>query len=86
MLMQMRTTINLPEDLIRKAKKAALETNTRLSEFIADATRVALNSRRRKRSRREFKIIASGNGGLLPGINSDDTSALLDMMCGIDKD
>jgi hypothetical protein len=81
----MRTTINLPDKLIREAKKAALETHTNLAEFIADAIRVSLGKRRRKLPRREFKIIPSGKGGLLPGVNLDDTSALLDRMDGIDK-
>jgi len=82
----MRTTINLPDDLILQTKKAALETHTNLAEFIADAIRVALDKRRPSLSRREFKIIPHGKGGLMPGVNLDDTSALLDRMDGIDKD
>ena len=82
----MRTTINLPDDLILGAKKAAREIQVCLSEFIADAIRVSLGKRRRKLPQREFKIIPSGKGGLLPGVNLDDTSALLDIMNGIDKD
>jgi hypothetical protein len=82
----MRTTINLPDDLILRVKKAAREIQVSLSEFIADAIRVPLGKRRRKLPRREFKIIPSGKGGLLPGVNLDDTSALLDIMDGIDKD
>jgi len=82
----MRTTINLPDDLILRAKNAAREIHVSLSEFIADAIRVALDKRRRRLSRREFKINPSGKGGLMPGVNLDDTSALLDTMDGFDKD
>jgi hypothetical protein len=81
----MRTTINLPDDLILRAKNAAREIHVSLSEFIADAIRAALDERRRRLSRREFKIIPSGKGGLMPGVKLDDTSALLDTMDGFDK-
>jgi metal-responsive CopG/Arc/MetJ family transcriptional regulator len=82
----MRIKIDLPEDLVQQAKEAAVEANATLSEFIADSIRLALDSRRRKASRREFKIITSGKNGLKPGVNLDDTSSLLDIMDGLDKD
>ena len=84
MLKHMRTTINLPDDLILQAKKAALDADTTLTEIITNALREALAKRRSKKARRDFKIIASGSGGLLPGVDLDDTSALLDIMDGID--
>jgi hypothetical protein len=84
MLKHMRTTINLPDDLMLRAKKAALDADTTLTEIIADALREALLKRCGKtRPRREFKVITSGSGGLLPGVDLDDTSALLDIMDGL---
>jgi hypothetical protein len=83
MLKHMRTTINLPDDLILQAKKAALDADTTLTEIIANALREALAKRHSKKARRDFKIIASGSGGLLPGVDLDDTSTLLDIMDGI---
>ena len=80
----MRTTINLPDDLILQAKKAALEADTTLTEIIGDALREALAKRGRKTPRKDFKIITYGKGGVLPGVDLDDTSALLDLMDGID--
>jgi len=38
----MRITINLPDDLVLQAKKAALEADTTLAEIIANALREAL--------------------------------------------
>jgi predicted transcriptional regulator len=81
-----RITINLPDDLVQRAKRAALESGTTLSKIIENALRESLAKPRRRLSRREFKIIACGKGGLMPGVNLDDTSALLDIMDGIDKD
>jgi hypothetical protein len=84
MLKHMRTTINLPDELILQAKKAALEADTTLTEIIGDALREALAKRRRKEPRKEFKLITYGKGGLQPGVDLDDTSALLDLMDGLD--
>jgi hypothetical protein len=80
----MRTTINLPDDLIQRAKMAALESGTTLTEIIADALRESLADRNSKKSKRDIKIVTSGRGGLLPGVDLDDTSAVLDIMDGID--
>ena len=79
----MRTTINLPDDLILQAKKAAVEADTTLTEIIANALRESLSRKRRKGPRKEFKVIAYGKGGVFPGVDLDDTSALLDLMEGI---
>ncbi len=83
MLRHMRTTINLPDELILRAKKAALESDTTLTEIIANALRESLAKPHRKKPKREFKIVASGRGGVFPGVDLDDTSALLDIMDGL---
>jgi hypothetical protein len=83
MLKHMRTTINLPDDLILQAKKAALDADTTLTEIIANALREALAKRRHNSAKREFKIVASGHGGVFPGVDLDNTSDLLDIMDGL---
>jgi hypothetical protein len=83
MLKHMRTTINLPDDLILQAKKAALDADTTLTEIIGNALREALAKRKNGKPRSEFKVNASGHGGLQPGVDLDDTSALLDIMDGL---
>jgi hypothetical protein len=80
----MRITINLPDDLILLAKKAALEADTTLTEIVAAALRAALSRRGGKQTRRNFKVITYGSGGLQPGVDLDNTSALLDRMDGLD--
>jgi hypothetical protein len=84
MLKHMRTTINLPDELILQAKKAALERDTTLTEIIANALRESLSRAARKEGRKEFKVITYGEGGTYPGVDLDDTSSLLDLMDGID--
>ena len=83
-LKHMRTTINLPDDLILQAKKAALDADSTLTEIIANALREALLKGRGKKPRTRFQTRSTyGSGGLLPGVDLDDTSALLDLMDGI---
>ena len=84
MLRHMRTTINLPDELIQRAKKAALEADTTLTEIIANALREALLRGRRKQPRRKIKLTTYGEGGTFPGVDLDDTSAVLDLMDGLD--
>lgn len=76
----LRITINLSKALLERAKKAALEAETTLSVFIESALWEALARRRSGKPRREFKVITYGNGGVLPGVNLDDSSALQDIM------
>ena len=84
MLKHMRTTINLPDELILQAKKAALEADITLTEIIENALREALAKRRREKPQSDDKLVASGHGGLQPGVDLDDTSSLLDLMDGLD--
>ncbi len=84
MLRHMRTTINLPDDLVLRAKKAALDANTTLTQIIVGALREALSKRRRSAPRKKFKIITYGEGGVLPGVDLSNTAALLDIMDGVD--
>ena len=80
----MRTTINLPDSLLAQAKKAALERGSTLTELIADALREAL-ARKKSRSVAEIPPMPvftppPGEEGLLPGVDLNDTAALLDLM------
>jgi hypothetical protein len=84
MLVCMRTTINLPDELIQQAKRAALEADTTLTEIIGNALRESLAKPRRRTTRKETKLITYGKGGVQPGVDLDDTSALLDLMDGLD--
>ena len=74
MLRHMRTTINLPDDLVLQAKKAAVEADTTLTEIIENALRESLDKRRKGAKRKGFKVITYGKGAL------DNTAALLDSM------
>jgi hypothetical protein len=79
----MQITIDIGEYLLEKAKDAAAETHRSLDEFVADAILVTLDRMRRVRERGKFEVITYGSGGVFPGVDIDNTSALLDIMDGI---
>jgi hypothetical protein len=80
----MQITIDISEYLIELAKDAAAKAHWSLDEFLADAIHVSLDRMRRVRSRERFKITASVSGGVFSGVDIANTSALLDIMVGIE--
>ena len=75
----MRTTINLPDDLLARLKKLAAESGTTMTAIIHDALRDALARRRRLPAARRVELTTFGSGGPQPGVDLDDSAALLDL-------
>jgi hypothetical protein len=74
----MRTTIRLDDALLRSAKAQAAATGRSLNDFIGDAIRAALVL---KPSRKPAAALPTFRGaGLQPGVDLDDSAALLDVM------
>ncbi len=76
----MRTTIRLDERLLREAKQAAVQTGRTLTAVIEDALRQFLNRREAPAERRPFRIRPFKGTGVAPGVDLDDSAALLDLM------
>jgi hypothetical protein len=75
----MRTTINLPDDLLAQLKKLAATSGTTVTALIQDALRESLARRRRSPRPCRVELTAFGAGGLQPGVDLDDSAALLDL-------
>jgi hypothetical protein len=76
----MRTTVRLDDDLLREAKSYAAATGRTLTAVIEDALRETLRRRRAQGSRPQVKLKTVGGSGTQPGVDLDDSSALLDLM------
>jgi hypothetical protein len=77
----MRTTVRLDEELLKEAKRQAAESGMTLQAIIEESLRERLARGRGSRSqRRRVQLKATGAGGVLPGIDLDDSSSLLDAM------
>jgi Arc/MetJ family transcription regulator len=76
--MSMRTTIRLDDSLLRQAKAAAAASGRSLNDLISDAVRAALASRPTPSRVAELPVYRGH--GLQPGVDLDDSAALLDLM------
>ena len=81
----MRTTIKRDDQLLPEAKRVAAETGKSLTTVIEAALRDALAQGRQAGQRRRVRLPTLGEGGLLPGVGLDDTSALLDLMPALSR-
>ena len=75
-----RTTVRLPEDLVRRAKRKALAEGRSLTALIEDGLRRVLDDRTpRVRVKRVLPPVSSATGGLMPGVSLDDGAALQEL-------
>ncbi|HTT82829.1 MAG TPA: DUF6364 family protein [Rhizomicrobium sp.] len=75
-----RTTVRLPDDLLRRAKRKAAAEGRSLTALIEDGLRlVTSEGGRSRRPRRIRPPVSSASGGLMPGIDLDDTATLQEM-------
>jgi hypothetical protein len=76
----MRTTIRIDDDLLREAKQLAIRSGKSLTSVIEDALRESLARQRSPGKRERVQLITFSGKGLLPGVDLDDSAALLDVM------
>ena len=77
----MRTTVNIAEELLRQAKRVAMERNCTLGAVIEDALHKSLRQKR-PASPGATRLSTFGGHGLQPGVDLDSSVGLLDAMEG----
>lgn len=76
----MRTTINLPTDLMIQIKKLAAASGSTVTALIEESLRERLARRRHSRRSGRVTLPTYGKQGPLPGVDLDDSASLLDVM------
>ena len=76
----MRTTIRLDDQLLKSAKRVAHDTGRSLTAVIEDALRHALSRTPAKHPRKPVKLTTASGHGVHPGVDLDDSAALLAFM------
>jgi hypothetical protein len=72
-----RTTVRLPADLLSRAKRKAAAERRTLTSLIEDGLRlVVAGSRKATTGKRVLPPISKATGGLMPGVDLADLSAL----------
>jgi hypothetical protein len=75
-----RTTVRLPEDLVRRAKRKATEEGRTLTALIEDGVRRVLEEPAAPaRKKRVLPRVSTAAGGLLPGIGPNVSAAVQEM-------
>lgn len=76
----MRTTVRLPDAILKTAKKAALERNISLTKLIEEALQEKLYNLHPVNSKHSVNLVTFKGNGLQPGVDLDDSAALLEIM------
>ena len=82
MLLRMRTTVDLPDELLRRARLAAAQEGTTLTALLADGLQLRLSrTAAAARDQRALPVSAAG-GGLQPWVDPASNASLLDAADG----
>ncbi|MBA2556011.1 MAG: ribbon-helix-helix protein, CopG family [Chloroflexi bacterium] len=81
----MRTTIRLDDELLARLKVEAARSGRTLNSVIEDAVRESLARRERLPRQRAVRHPVFAGSKLRPGVDLDDSAALLDLMEGTDR-
>ncbi|MBI2886798.1 MAG: type II toxin-antitoxin system VapB family antitoxin [Chloroflexi bacterium] len=76
----MRTTIRLDDHLLKEAKRLAADTGRTLTAVIEDSLREAIARKRAGVPRKRVRLPTFKGQGLQPGVDLNDSAALLDLM------
>jgi len=82
MLLHMRTTLNIRDELLERARRGAAAAGKTLTRFIEDLLDEALRRKRKAPAPEIPRLPTYGSGGLQPGVDLDDSAGLLERMEG----
>lgn len=81
----MRTTVKIDDGLLAEAKSQAARSGRTLNAVIEDALRAALAERGPGPRREVVELPTFSGSRILPGVDLDDSAALLDRMEGTES-
>lgn len=81
MLEHMRTSIDIPDPLLKRARKAARDRGITLRQLVVDGLRAVLPASTSPEPHR-MKDLSFGTGGLVDGLSWSDTERLDDLLYG----
>ncbi len=74
----MKTTLNLNDGLLARAKAQAARERSSLTRLIEDGLRLRLRNRRASAQSVPVLVVFEGKGGLRPGLDGTTNRALID--------
>lgn len=85
MLVPVRTTIRLPDELYTEVRVQAATQGSTVTSFIEEALREALRRHLDRSSQPPYVVEPYGDGGVQPGVDLDDNAALAELMDADDR-
>jgi hypothetical protein len=83
----MRTTIDIHDELLDRAKRFASARNKRLADVVNDALQEALSRVEQPATGQQpFHLVTYGRGGVLPGIDLSDNGSIQDALDDFSRD
>ena len=76
----MRTTIRIKDDLLKQAKKRAIDEGRTLTSLVEDGLALIMAKPKASRRRRVELPVSKASGGILPGIDLKRSSDLEEVM------
>ena len=74
-----RTTVRLPQELLRRAKRKAAAEGRTLTSLIEDGLRLVVAEARKPAKRTVNLPVSKATGGPLPGVDISNSAALQEM-------
>jgi hypothetical protein len=74
-----RTTVRLPEDLIKRAKRKAAAEGSTLTALIEEGLRLVVFPKSKEKAKRVMPRVSRATGGPRPGIDISNSAALQEM-------
>jgi len=76
----MRTTIRINDDLLKRAKKHAVDEGRTLTSLVEDGLALVLSKPNTSRRKRVELPVSKASGGVLPGVDLNRSSDLEEVM------
>ena len=76
----MRTTVRLPDELYARVRRASEQSGETVTSYLERALRAALDRPSALEREAPYRVEAFSGNGLKPGVDLDDSAALLDVM------
>jgi hypothetical protein len=86
MLEHMRTSIDIPDLLLRRAKRVARERGVSLKQLVIDGLRTVVERQANGPSAHRMKDCSFGQGGLVDGLSWSDTERMNELVYAADRD
>jgi hypothetical protein len=78
--MTMRTTVRLPADLLKRAKRKAAAEGRTMTSLIADGLRLILVEKKQDQTARQVILpVSTATGGLMPGVDISSSAGLQEL-------